>query len=175
MLQEVSPRMKRAAFMFNPDTATYSYYLPAFEAAARSHSVEPVAMPVHDLSEIETAIAKFAQLPDGGLAIMPDTFTSLQRTYRQIITVAAHDRVPSIYPYRYMAEAGGLMSYGNDNADIFRRAPAYVDRILKGANPADLPVQLPTRFEFVLNLKTAKMLGLDIPLKLNAFADEVIE
>jgi putative ABC transport system substrate-binding protein len=175
MVREISPRVTRAAFMFNPDTAPYSYYLPAFEAAARSHSVEPAAMPVRDLAEIETSIANFAHLLDGALVVMPDSFTSLQSNYRQIIAVAARYRVPAIYPYRYMAEAGGLMSYGTDNADLFRRAPAYVDRILKGANPAELPVQLPTKFEFVLNLKTAKTLGLTVPQTLLTSADEVIE
>jgi len=175
MLREVSPALTRAAFLFNPDTAPYSYYLPAFEAAARSHSVEPVAMRVHDVTEIEMAVANFNHPPDGGVVVMPDTFTSLVATYRQIIAVAALHRVPTIYPYRYMAEAGGLMSYGTDNADLFRRVATYVDRVLKGAKPAELPVQLPTKFEFVLNLKTAKSLGLNIPLKLNTFADEVIE
>src|SRR5262249_14848329 len=104
---------------------------------------------------------------------MPDTFTS--SVYTLIISLAARYRVPAIYPYRYMAASGGLLSYGTDNTDLFRRATTYIDRVLKGAKPSELPVQLPTKFEFVINLNTARELGIDIPLKLRAFADEVIE
>src|SRR5215831_3977189 len=107
--------------------------------------------------------------------LMPDTFTSTLRVYNLIIALAARQRVPAIYPYRYMAAAGGLMSYGTDNSDLFRRTAGYVDRVLRGAKPGDLPVQLPTKFECVVNLKTARELGIDVPLKLRAFADEVIE
>jgi putative ABC transport system substrate-binding protein len=110
-----------------------------------------------------------------GLALMPDAFTASRRVYEPIVALAARYRMPAIYPYRFMAEAGGLLSYGTDNRDLYRRAPAYVDRILRGAKPAELPVQLPTKFELVLNLKTARTLGIDVPLELRAFADDVIE
>lgn len=112
---------------------------------------------------------------DGAIVVLPDSFTALHEVYERIIAIAERDRIPAVYPYRYMAKAGGLMSYGTDNADLFRRAAAYVDRILKGAVPAELPVQLPVKFEFILNIKTARREGFDIPLRLRAFADDVIE
>ena len=175
-LKEVSPRLARAAFIYNPETAPYyPYYLAPFEVATRSLGVEPVPSPVHRAEDIEAVIKGLGESPDSGLAVMPDSFTSGARVFNQIISLAAHYRVPAIYPYRYMATAGGLLSYGTDNADLFRRVPTYMDRILKGAKPAELPVQLPTKFEFVVNLKTALALGIDVPLKLRAFADEVIE
>ena len=175
-LKEVSPRLARAAFIYNPETAPYyPYYLAPFEVATRSLDVEPVPSPVHRAEDIEAVIKGLGESPDSGLAVMPDSFTSGARVFNQIISLAAHYRVPAIYPYRYMATAGGLLSYGTDNADLFRRVPTYIDRILKGAKPAELPVQLPTKFEFVVSLKTALALGIDVPLKLRAFADEVIE
>ena len=175
LLQEVSPRVARAAFLFNPATAPSSYYLPEFEAAARSRAIEPVALSARNAEEIEANIAEFCRLPDGGLVVMPDIFTALPPVYKQIIASAALHHAPAIFPYRYMADAGGLVSYGNDNIDVFHRAPNYVDRILKGAKPADLPVQLPTKFELVINLKTAKALGFTMPSTLLATADDVIE
>jgi putative ABC transport system substrate-binding protein len=175
-LKEVVPSLARAAFIFNPDTAPYySYYLNPFEAAARSLGAEPVPMPIRRIEDIEALLGSFGERPGGGLAVMPDAFTASLRVYDQIISLAARYRIPAIFPYRYMVAAGGLFSYGTDNTDLYRRAATYVDRILNGAKPAELPVQLPTKFEFVLNLKTAGALGIDVPLKLRAFADEVIE
>jgi len=175
-LKEVSPRLARTALIYNPETAPYyHYYLAPFEAATRSLGVEPMPSPVHGTEDIEAIIKGLGERSESGLVVMPDTFVGTARVSNQIISLAARYRVPAIYPDRYMAAAGGLLSYGTDNADLFRRAPTYIDRILKGAKPADLPVQLPTKFEFVVNLKTAKALGVDVPLKLRAFADEVIE
>jgi putative ABC transport system substrate-binding protein len=176
LLKEVAPRVTRAGLMFNPETAPYAdYYLRPFEVAARSYAVEPVAASVRSAEDIERVVASVGNRPDGGLVVMTDIFTSMQLNLNLIISLAARYKVPTIYPYRYMVTAGGLISYGTDNVDIFRRVPTYVDRILKGAKPADLPVQLPTRFELAINLKTAKALGLDVPLHLQQRADEVIE
>jgi putative tryptophan/tyrosine transport system substrate-binding protein len=174
-LKEISPRLARVAFIYNPETAPHSYYLGPFEAAARSLGVEPMPSPVRGADDIEAVIRGLGERSDGGVAVMPDTFMSTLRVYNLIISLTARHRVPTIYPYRYMAAAGGLLSYGTDNADLFRRTPTYIDRILKGAKPAELPVQLPTKFEFVVNLQTARALDIDVPLKLRAFADEVIE
>jgi putative ABC transport system substrate-binding protein len=175
-LKEVSPHLARAAFFYNPQTAPYYYYyLAPFEAACRSLGVEPMPSPVHRAEDIEPLMRGLGERPDSGLAVMPDTFTSSPPVYSRIISLAARHRVSAVYPYEYMAAAGGLLSYGTDNADLFRRAATYVDRILKGAKPAELPVQLPTKFQFVINLKTARELGINVPLQLRAFADEVIE
>jgi putative ABC transport system substrate-binding protein len=125
--------------------------------------------------DIERVFAKLGDNPNSGLVAMPDVFTATHQTVDTIIALAARYRIPTIYPYRFMVEPGGLICYGVDNADLYRRAADYVDRILKGAKPADLPVQLPTKFEMVINLKTAKALGLSIPDKLLATADDVIE
>jgi putative ABC transport system substrate-binding protein len=176
MLKDIVPRVTRAALMFNPETAPYfAYYLQPFEVAARSYAVEPIAASVRTAADIERIVASLGDRPDAGLVLMPDPFTATQRNFDPIIALAARYRVPTIYPYRYYVAAGGLISYGTDNADLLRRAPTYVDRILKGAKPADLPVQLPTKFELAVNLKTAKALGIDIPATLLGRADEVIE
>jgi putative ABC transport system substrate-binding protein len=175
LLKEVAPGVTRVAVIFNPDTAPHTYYESAIIPAARSRSVEPVEMPVRSVAEIDDGLKNLSRLPGGGIVIMPDTFTSLREIFGRVITIAERDRIPAIYPYRYMAQAGGLMSYGTDNADLFERAATYADRILKGTAPADLPVQLPVKFEFVVNAKSAQQQGLDIPLKLKTFADEVIE
>jgi putative ABC transport system substrate-binding protein len=175
VLKDIVPRVARAALIFNPETAPFLYYLQPFEAAARSYAVEPIAAPVRSAADIERAIAGLGDQLDTGLVVMPDASTGTQHNLDLIISLAARYRVPTIYPYRFMVAAGGLVSYGIDNADLYRRAPAYVDRILKGAKPADLPVQLPTKFELAVNLKTAKALGLDIPAALLGRADEVIE
>jgi putative ABC transport system substrate-binding protein len=162
--------------MFNPQTAPYfSYYLQPFEAAARSRGLEPIAAPVKTDAEIESVIAGLSNEPRAGLAIMADIFVTTRHSIDLIVALAARHRVPTIYPYRYMVATGGLISYGVNNPDLFRRAAAYVDRILKGSRPADLPVQLPTRFELAVNLKTAKALGIEIPSTLLVRADEVIE
>jgi putative ABC transport system substrate-binding protein len=175
LFKEVAPGVTQLAVIFNPDTAPHAYYESAIIPAARSQSVELVEMPVRSVEEIDKSLENFNRSLDGGIVIIPDTFTSLREVFGRVIAIAGRDRIPAIYPYRYMAQAGGLMSYGTDNADLFRRAATYVDRILKGAAPAELPVQLPTKFEFVVNVKSARQQGLDIPLKLKAFADEVIE
>ena len=174
LLKEIAPRVERVGFLFNPVTATYAEkYLGPFKAAATSFAVEPVTAPVRDRSEIELAFATMAEKPNGGIIVMTDTFTSIHSA--EITSLAARHRLPAIYPYRFFLEAGGLLSYGSDFIDNWRRAATYVDRILKGAKPGDLPVQAPVKFELVINLKTAKALGLDVPVQLQQRADEVIE
>ena len=174
LLKEIAPRVVRVAFLFNPATATFAeYYLSPFKAAAAALAVEGIVAPVHDRSDLDAVIAAQAREPNGGLIVMTDSFTSVHRT--EITTLAARNRLPTIYPFRFFAELGGLMSYGNDLLDNFRRAATYVDRILKGAKPSELPVQAPVKFELVINLKTAKALGLDVPVNLQQRADEVIE
>jgi putative ABC transport system substrate-binding protein len=174
LLKEIAPRVARAAMLFNPATATYfEYWLNPFKAAAASFAVEAIAAPVRDRSELEAVIAAQARAPNGGLIVMPDTFTDVHRV--EITSLAARYRLPAVYPYRQFTAVGGLLFYGDDLIDNFRRAPTYVDRILKGAKPSELPVQAPVKFELVINLKTAKVLGLEIPPTLLARADEVIE
>jgi putative tryptophan/tyrosine transport system substrate-binding protein len=176
MLKDIVPRVTRAALMFNPETAShFAYYLQPFEVASRSYAVEPMAAPVHTAADIQGVVASLGDRPDTGLVVMPDVFMGNRRNFDLIISLAARYRVPTIYPYRYMVDAGGLVSYGIDPTDLYRRAPTYIDRILKGAKPADLPVQLPTKFELAVNLKTAKALGIEMPATLLGRADEVIE
>ena len=174
LLKEIAPRVARVAFLFNPATATYvDFYLKPFKAAAVSFGVEAIAAPVHDSSEIKSIIAAQAREPNGGLIVMPDTFLTVHR--EEITSLAARYRLPAVYPFRLFTELGGLLSYGNDTIDNYRRAASYVDRILKGEKPSELPVQVPVKFELVINLKTAKALGLDVPLFLQQRADDVIE
>jgi len=174
LLKEIAPRVKRVAFLFNPVTATYAdYFLSPFKAAAASIAIEAIATPVRDTSELASAVATHAREPNGGLLIMPDAFTVARRA--EITSLAAHHRLPAVYPFRFFAELGGLLSYGNDQADNYRRAAAYADRILKGAKPSELPVQIPVKFELVINLKTAKMLDLDVPSLLQQRADALLE
>lgn len=176
LLKDIRPNAKRAALMFNPDTATYSkYYLEPFEAAARLQGIEPIAAPVRGPADIERAIAGLNGQPDAGLVVMPDTFLAIQKVRDLITSLAARQHLPAIFPYRYFVADGGLISYGIDQVDLYRRAPVYVDRILKGAKASELPVQLPTRFELTVNLKTAKALGIELPATLLARADEVFE
>jgi len=174
LLKGMAPKVTRAAAMFNPATGFYvPGYLRLFEASSPSLGIELATAPVHDVAEIESTIAKLAHEPDGGLIVPPDAFTV---THHKVITAAAQrHRVPAIYAYRSFVAGGGLMSYGPDPYDLFRRAASYVDRILRGEKPSELPVQQPTKFEFAVNVKTAKALGLEIPDKLLALADEVIE
>jgi putative ABC transport system substrate-binding protein len=176
LLKEIVPRVTRATLMFNPETAPYfaSYQQP-FEAAARSSGVEPIAAPVHTVADIERVFERLSDRPDTGLVLLPDIFTTTKSTLDLITSLAARYHVPTIHPYRYMVAAGGLISYGIDISDLYRRATTYIDRIFKGAKPADLPVQLPTKFELAINLKAAKALGIDIPATLLGRADEVIE
>ncbi len=174
MLKEVAPRLARVTLVFNPETATYyPLFLHSLEAAGRSLAVEVTSSPVRDDAGLERAIAALGREAGGGLVIVPDPFTSIHR--KVIIELAARYRVPAVYPFRYFAASGGLLSYGADTIDPFRRAASYVDRILKGAKPSELPVQAPTKFELVINLKTAKALGVTIPALLLGSADEVIE
>jgi putative ABC transport system substrate-binding protein len=173
LLTEIAPGVKRAAIMFNPDTAAASAYMPSLETAARSLKVVPIAAPVRGDGEIETAITAFGREPGGGLVVMPDVFMNVRRAL--IILAAARNNVPAVYANSYFARDGGLLSYGADPVDPFRRAASYVDRILRGDKPSDLPVQFPAKFELVINLKTAKALGLTVPPSLLAIADEVIE
>jgi putative ABC transport system substrate-binding protein len=174
LLKEIAPRVARVAFLFNPATATYAeYYLNTLKAAAASLGVEAIEAPVHDTSELESVLAALAREPNGGLIAMPSGFFNVHRV--EVTSLAARYRLPAIYPYRFFTELGGLLSYGNDPLDNFRRAASYADRILKGAKPNELPVQVPVRFELVVNLKTAKALGLDVPSLLQQRADEVIE
>jgi len=174
-LKDIVPGVTHAALMFNPETAPIAYYQQTFETAARSSGIEPAAAPVRNEADIERVFASLEDKPKAGLVMLPDLFTATPPNLELVISLASRYRVPTVYPYRYMVAAGGLIAYGVDPVDLFRRAPAYIDRILKGANPADLPVQLPTKFEMAINLKTAKALGLDVPPSLLARADEVIE
>jgi putative tryptophan/tyrosine transport system substrate-binding protein len=173
LLSEIAPGLERAAIIFNPDTSPASAYMPSLETAARSLKVAPIAAPVHSDVEIETAIIALGREPRGGLVVIPDVFMEVHRV--PIILAAARNNVPAVYSTSYFARDGGLLSYGPDRLDAFRRAATYVDRILRGAKAAELPVQQPTKFELVINLKTARALGLTIPETLLATADEVIQ
>jgi putative ABC transport system substrate-binding protein len=159
--------------MFNPGTAPLSSLVSSFEAAARSLKVVPIAAPVNNDAEIETVIIDLGREPRGGLVGAPDVFMGAHRA--QIILAAARNNVPAVYWLSAFAKDGGLLSYGPDQPDIWRRTAAYVDRILRGAKPSDLPVQLPVKYEMVVNLKTAKALGLTVPQSILLRADEVIE
>jgi putative ABC transport system substrate-binding protein len=174
LLKEVAPRLQRVAIMFNPDTAPGggSYYLGPFEAAARSLAVEPTQARVHSDTEIETAIAALGR-EQAGVVVMDDSFMSIHRG--TVISLAARNNVPAIFDILPFAKEGGLIAYGTNNVDLFRRAATYVDCILRGAKAGDLPVEIPTKFDLVINLKTAKALGLTIPEALLLRADEVIE
>jgi putative ABC transport system substrate-binding protein len=174
MLKQVAPTVARVAVMFNPQTYPfYDVHLPAFENDAERFSIEIVRGAVRSEAEIEETVAKLAKRPGGGLLVPPDTYTLVHRT--TIVEAAARHRIPAIHSYRQSVREGGLLSYGADTLDIFRRAGSYVDRILKGGNPGDLPAQAPSKFELVVNLKTAAALGLTVPPHLLALADEVIE
>jgi putative ABC transport system substrate-binding protein len=174
LLLEIAPGLKRATAMFDPDTSNAStYMLPSLETAARSLKLASIIAPVHSDVEIETAIIALGREPGGGLVVMPSPFMSAHRM--QIISAAARNNIPAVYAFSYYARDGGLLSYGVDQIDIWRRTATYVDRILRGAKPGDLPVQLPTKFEMVVNLKTAKALGLTVPQSILLRADDVIE
>jgi ABC-type uncharacterized transport system substrate-binding protein len=174
LLKEIAPRVNRAALLFNPATMpSIDNFISSFKAAAASFSVEAVVAPVHDTSTLESVVAAQAREPNGGLIVLPDTFMNAR--HRQVASLAAHYRLPVITPWRFNAELGGLISYGIDLADNFRRAAGYADRILNGARPNELPVQAPVKFELVINMKTAKALGLDVSAQLQQRADEVIE
>jgi putative ABC transport system substrate-binding protein len=174
VLREVAPQVSRVAVILNLDQPPQVAIWHTLEAtAAPSFGVRVTAADVHGAVEIEDAIGDFAHEPNGGLIVLPGPINTAHREL--IIALAARHRLPAVYPYRYFVADGGLVSYGADRADQSRQAAGYVDRILKGAKPSDLPVQHPTKFELVINLKTAKALGLDIPPTLRARADELIE
>jgi putative ABC transport system substrate-binding protein len=174
LLKQMAPATTRAAVLFNPATTpTYDKWVQEIEAAHHPGAIDIVAMPVGTAGAMEAAIKSLAQQPGGGLIVGPDPFN--QVNIGQIAHVAGQYRLPAVSVYRPFVAAGGLMMYGPDTADIFRRSAAYVDRVLKGARPADLPVQQPDKFEFVINTKTAKAIGIDIPPTLLALADEVME
>jgi len=175
LLKQVAPKLRRAAAMFNPATSPDrgNYYLPAFEAAARAFGMESIVAPVGSDADIEAAIASLASQPDSGLVVMSDGFVRVHR--KTIIAATARQKIPAVYPLRVNAQDGGLLAFGPSYVQLFHQAAPYVDRILRGERPAELPVQVPTRFELVINLKTAKALGLSVPPALQARADEMIE
>jgi putative ABC transport system substrate-binding protein len=173
LLSEIAPELKRAAIMFNPDTAPASTYMPSVQTAARSLKVATTIASVHSDAEIETEIIALGREPGAGLVVMPDAFLVVHRA--PIISEAARNNVPAVYAQSAFARDGGLLSYGDDRVDSYRRAAPYVDRILRGEKPGDLPVQLPTKYELAINLKTAKSLGLAVPPSILLRADEVIE
>jgi ABC-type uncharacterized transport system substrate-binding protein len=174
LLKEIAPRVARVAMLFNPAVTTYTeFWLTPFKSTAGSFAVEAIAAPVHDTSELEPVVAAQAREPNGGLIVMPDAFLFTHRA--EVTSLAARYLLPAVYPQRVFAEVGGLLAYGNDRRDHYRRAATYADRILRGEKPSELPVQAPVKFDLVINLKTAKALGLEIPPTLLARADEVIE
>ena len=174
LLKEIAPRVATVAMVFDPAMAPFaSYYLDPFKAAAASLGMEAIVSPVDDMATLERVVATSAREPNSGLIVMPDAFTIGH--HEDITSSVARYRVPTVYPFRIFAEVGGLVSYGSSALDEFRRAASYADRILKGAKPSELPVQTPTNFDLVINLRAAKALGLDVPLSIRLHADEVIE
>jgi putative ABC transport system substrate-binding protein len=174
LLKEIAPRVTRVAFLFNPATAPFAeFYLNPFRAAAPSFAVEAIAAPVHDTSSLESVFAAHAREPGGGVIVMPEAFLNVHRA--EVTSLAARYRLPTVYPWRFYTKIGGLLSYGIDLPDNYRRAAISADRILKGAKPDELPVQAPVRLVLVINLKTAKELQLEVLPSLLARADEVIE
>jgi len=174
LLKEIAPRVGRVSLLFNPPTATFiDGYVSPFKAAAAAIGAEAILAPVNDIPGLESLVATEAREPNSGLVVIPDAFTIQHRA--EIIALAARHHVPAVYWSRSFAEVGGLISYGPYIVDEYRRAALYADRILKGSKPSELPVQAPVKFELVVNLKTAKALGLDVPPSLLAAADEVID
>jgi putative tryptophan/tyrosine transport system substrate-binding protein len=173
MLKEIAPQLARVAFVANPKTTAYDYFLRAAESVTTSLAIELVPTPVATAADLEHAIKAFTNAPNGGLLFPPDSTTVSHRDV--IIALAAQHRLPAVYAFNFFVAAGRLMSYGTDQVELFRLAASYVDRILRGDNPADLPVQAPTKFETTVNLRTAKALGLVMPSGLLVAADEVIE
>ena len=174
LLKEIAPNVVRAAFLFNPATAPYvNYYLKPFNDAAQALGLEAFAAPIHGIAELEMITGAQANTPNTGLIVIPDGYLNVHRA--EIISLAARHRLPAVYPWRFFPESGGLLSYGSDQRDEFWLAAEYADRILRGEKPSRLPVQAPTRFELVVNLSTAKALGLDVPPTLLARVDRIIE
>ena len=173
-LKQLAPRTARVALLFNPTTTVPpQFFMPSIQAAASSFAIEVSSAPVHATDEIEGVIAAQARNPGGALIVMPDSFTTTNREL--IIALAARYGIPAIYNASVFAKSGGLISFGSDFVEQFRQAAGYIDRVLKGAKPADLPVQGPTKLELIINLNTAKALGLDVPLHFQQLADELIE
>jgi putative tryptophan/tyrosine transport system substrate-binding protein len=173
-LKAIAPTTSGVGFLFNPDaTQVWEWWKQLFDVAASASAVKPVAFGVHDLAELREALATLAHESRAGLLVFPDVFTVAN--YPNITALALEHQIPACYPYRYFAVAGGLMSYGPNGSQVFRQAASYVDRILRGAKPGDLPIQQPNAFELVINLKTAKAMRLDVPPWMIARADEVIE
>ena len=175
LLKQIAPGISRAAMIFNPDTAPGHgrYYMPAFETSGRSLNVEPIAAPVHSVADLEDVIADLGRKHDSGFVAMADFFLFINRA--KAISLAERYKVPAVYPWRDVVQAGGLLSYGPDLEDIVRRAAPYVDRVLRGEKPANLPVQVPIKFDVSVNVKTAKALGLEVPQSILVSADQVIE
>ncbi len=173
LLKEIAPHLNQVLLLVDPQNPTWKFHVPAIEAAARSFAVPLTAAHVHSAAEIERAIGAFAGKPNAGMIVLPSPFAQAHRELT--IALAAKHRLPAMYGARTYAADGGLMSYSSDWVDQYRQAASYVDRIFKGARPADMPVQQPTKYELVINLRTAKALGLDVPLFLQQRADEVIE
>ena len=172
LIKSIAPNVTRVAYLFNPATSP-AFFRQSVESAAPILSLKAVAAEVGSPSDIDLAIQTFALEPNGGLLVMPDVFATVNR--QQIFGLAARYRIPTLYTFRFYAVEGGLMSYGIDITDMFRQSAVYVDRVLRGANPGDLPVQVPTKYELIINLRTAKALGITVPEMLLARADEVIE
>jgi len=173
LLKEIAPRLVRAALVANPKNPVYDYFVRSANAAAALLAIELVRSPVENAADIDRQLDTFARLPDSGIFLPPDITTIIHRDL--IIALAARHRLPAAYSFRRFVKAGGLMSYGTDQINMFGQTASYVDRVLHGAQPADLPVQAPTKYETVINLKTAKTLGLEVPPSLLVRADEVIE
>jgi putative tryptophan/tyrosine transport system substrate-binding protein len=173
MLKEIAPSLARVALLANPKGTAYDYFLRNATAAAPSLAIEIISSRVDSVADIERSISSLSRQDNGGLVLPPESFTNVHR--KLIIGLAAEHRLPAVYAWRYFVTDGGLMSYGIDLVDVYRQSASYVDRILRGAKPADLPVQVPTKYETALNLKTAKALGLAVPAALLVSADEVIE
>jgi putative tryptophan/tyrosine transport system substrate-binding protein len=174
LLKEIAPRVTRVAVLFNPATTPYApIYLKPFKAAATSLGLQAMEAPVHSVTDLESIVAAESRIPNGGLVVIPDGFLNVHRA--EIVELAARYRVPAVYPWRFFPDIGGLLSYGSDQRELFRVAATYIDRILRGAKPSELPVQAPVKYELVVNLRTAKALGLDVPLFFQQRADDVIE
>jgi putative ABC transport system substrate-binding protein len=174
LLKEIAPRVERTAFLYNPATAPFAgIFLDSFRSAAKSSGVQAIVSPLRDTADVEAAVSQLASQPNGGFVVMPGPFFANRSA--GITALAARNRLPAVYPFRYYVEEGGLLGYGNDQADNYRRSAGYVDRILKGEKANELPVQAPVKFELTINLKTAKALGLDVPPRLLQQADTVIE
>jgi putative ABC transport system substrate-binding protein len=173
ILKEAVPSVSRATLLLNPSTALFHYFRPSIETAAQKLSITLRMAPVENAAAIESEIIATSGDPDGGLIVVPDTFTYIHREV--IVSLANRAKLPAVYPYPECAPTGGLLSYGVDIVDLYRRSASYIDSILRGAKPADLPIQFPTKFQFAINLKTANALGLTVPATLLSTADEVIE